>query len=81
MTPDEELTARVVALLDEVRVPYMVAGSLAILAKLGGSERQIQDVEGIVAIQGHALDRACIERWAAVLGVTELWRQVLEAQP
>jgi hypothetical protein len=188
VTPDEELTARVAALLDEVRVPYMVAGSLAssrhgpprssqdvdividpeapalaqfvrrldgegfyvdaehaadalarrrqfnaldpdtglkidliirkerpfsrsefdrartvrlrggatvrlasaedtILAKLewallaGGSERQIHDVEGIVAVQGAALDRAYIERWAGVLGVADLWHRVLEAQP
>lgn len=38
-------------------------------ARRTGSERQLRDAAGIVAVQGEALDRAWIERWAKELGV------------
>jgi hypothetical protein len=44
--------------------------------KGGGSERQLADAAGIVAVQGTALDREYLERWAAELGVADLWDQV-----
>ena len=53
-----------------------------ILSKLewalaGGSERQLRDVAGVVAMTGAALDRAYIEHWARELGVSALWERVL----
>lgn len=42
------------------------------------SERQLRDVEGIVAVQGSALDRAHLERWATYLGVSDLLTRVLD---
>jgi hypothetical protein len=45
-------------------------------AQKGGSDRQLDDVAGIVAVQGSALDTAYIERWADMLGVLDLWRRV-----
>lgn len=57
-----------------------------ILAKLewarmgGGSERQLADAAGIVAVQGETLDRAYVDRWAAELGVSDLWAQVNRAR-
>lgn len=45
-------------------------------ARKGGSDRQLEDAAGIVAVQGAALDRAYIQRWANVLGVVDLWRRV-----
>jgi hypothetical protein len=56
-----------------------------ILAKLewarqGGSERQLEDAAGIVEVQGRSLDRAYIERWAAVLGVVEEWRRIADGR-
>ena len=51
----------------------------AILSKLewakqsGASERQLADVAGIVDVTS-PLDRNYIERWAAALGVDDLWR-------
>ena len=45
-------------------------------ARKGGSDRQLDDVAGIVAVQGSALDAGYIERWAAMLGVLDLWRAV-----
>lgn len=38
-------------------------------AKATGSERQIRDAAGIVAVQGEALDEAWLRRWARELGV------------
>lgn len=55
-----------------------------ILAKLEwarrtGSERQIDDVVGILRSQGEeALDREYLEKWAEELGVEEEWRRALE---
>jgi acetolactate synthase regulatory subunit len=54
-----------------------------ILAKLEwanatGSERQLRDVAGIVAI-GHSLDEAYIERWAAALGTADAWHRARDA--
>lgn len=53
----------------------------AILSKLewsrkGGSERQLADAAGILAVKGTSLDRDYIERWARELGVLDLWRQI-----
>ena len=45
-------------------------------AKLGESERQLRDVEGVMAMAGAELDRAYIEHWARELGVTALWERV-----
>lgn len=45
-------------------------------AKLGDSERQLRDVEGILSVRGAGLDRAYIEDWVSALGVSELWERV-----
>ena len=42
-------------------------------AKLAESERQIQDVKGIFAVQGQKLDLAYIERWAKELHLETQW--------
>jgi hypothetical protein len=47
----------------------------------GGSERQLRDVGGVVAVQGDALDRSYVETWAKRLGVDDLWRDVLDSLP
>ena len=57
----------------------MVTSEDAILSKLewamkgGDSERQLRDAAGVLEINP-ALDREYIERWAARLGVSHLWR-------
>ena len=61
----------------------MVSVEDLILAKLEwsaatGSERQLRDVEGMVRVAGSDLDRGHVERWAAQLGLTTSWRQVLD---
>jgi hypothetical protein len=42
-------------------------------AKLGESERQINDVAGILRVQGDSLDRGYIERWVTALDLSREW--------
>ena len=44
--------------------------------KGGGSQRQLADVAGVLEVWGASLDRGYVERWAAELGVTDLWRRL-----
>jgi hypothetical protein len=72
-----------------VRVPFaggeasLATAEDTILTKLewarraGGSERQLADVAGIVAVTADRLDRGYIERWAEALDVADLWRRVV----
>lgn len=42
-------------------------------AKLGASERQLNDVAGVLKMQGASLDIAYIENWVEILGLREQW--------
>jgi predicted nucleotidyltransferase len=42
-------------------------------SKMGGSLRQIEDVAGILKVQGDALNYAEIEKWAKQLGLDQQW--------
>jgi len=42
-------------------------------AKLGGSQRQIEDVAGLLEVRGSELDLAYVQRWVAALGLTIEW--------
>ena len=48
--------------------------------KITPSERQLGDAAGIVAVQGVALDRAYLERWARVLAFEPVLRDLLEGR-
>jgi hypothetical protein len=48
------------------------------VAKLGGSERQLEDVAGIVSIQSGKLDLKYIDRWVRELGLAEQWKRARE---
>lgn len=43
----------------------------------GGSERQLADVAGVVAVQADRLDRPYVEKWVERLGLEDLWTRVL----
>ena len=43
-------------------------------ARLGGSARQLEDVEALLRVTGDALDRAYVDRWVAELGLQHEWR-------
>lgn len=47
-------------------------------AKLGESERQMNDAVGIVQVQSSYLDRDYVERWVAALDLQEQWNQARE---
>ena len=44
-------------------------------AKLGESDRQIEDAAGILRVQGTELDAAYVERWVKDLGLAVQWEQ------
>jgi Mg-chelatase subunit ChlI len=76
---------RSVDLLPGVRVSLASAED-TILSKLewakkaGRSEKQIDDAAGVLAVS-RGLDRAYVERWAAELGVSDLWREISGETP
>lgn len=49
--------------------------------KAGGSERQLDDVAGILQVSGAGLDRAYLDKWAAALGVSDLWQSIARNAP
>lgn len=46
-------------------------------AKLAGSERQLDDVRGILVTTGARLDREYIDDWVENLGLTETWARAV----
>lgn len=53
-----------------------------VIAKLlycqeGGSDKHLEDIAGILKVVGSGTDRAYIDRWAAALGLADLWQETL----
>jgi hypothetical protein len=48
-------------------------------AKMGESERQVEDVVGILKVRGKDLDRAYIEKWVKELGLTTQWARARQS--
>lgn len=48
-------------------------------AKQGASDRQIEDVAGILRVRGPDLDVPYIERWVSELGLVEQWQRARTA--
>jgi hypothetical protein len=75
----EELERRTITQILGVEVATATAEDTIIAklewAKQGGSDRQLEDVAGILRIRGAALDLAYLERWVDELGVAELWER------
>ncbi len=69
-------------LIEIAGVPLYVASPEDVIiaklrwAKLGGSERQLQDAGGIIRAQADNLDLPYIERWVRELGLEMQWRIV-----
>ena len=64
---------------------YVASPEDTILAKLqwyrdggGVSDRQWNDVLGVLKVQGPALDRAYLDEWALELGLADLLRQAID---
>jgi hypothetical protein len=52
-----------------------ILSKLEWVKKAGRSEKQIDDAAGVLAVNPD-IDRAYVERWAAELGVSDLWREI-----
>ncbi len=70
---------------DDPAAIYVASAEDTVLAKLqwyrdggGVSDRQWNDVLGVLKVQGATLDRAYLEEWARELGLTDLLRRALE---
>ena len=70
---------------DDPTAIYVASAEDTVLAKLqwyrdggGVSDRQWNDVLGVLKVQGATLDRAYLEEWARELGLTDLLRRALE---
>jgi hypothetical protein len=55
----------------------------AILKKMefyreGGADKHLRDIAGVLRTSGDEIDTAYVDRWAATLGVTDVWRAILE---
>lgn len=64
---------------------YVASPEDTVLAKLqryrdggGVSDRQWNDVLGVLKVQGARLDRGCLAEWARELGLTDLLRRALD---
>ncbi|MEQ1909982.1 MAG: hypothetical protein ABMA15_14230 [Vicinamibacterales bacterium] len=54
----------------------------AILKKMeffreGGSDKHLRDITGVLKTSGSEIDTVYIDRWAATLGLTEIWETIL----
>jgi hypothetical protein len=81
----EEMQRRTITKILGMDVPTATAEDTIIAklewAKLGASDRQLEDVAGILRVRGPDLDLDYIERWVTELGLAELWRRVRAAAP
>ena len=77
----EELRRRTSTKILGMNVPTATAEDTIVAklewAKLGASDRQLEDVAGILRVRGADLDVAYIERWITELDLAELWARAL----
>jgi hypothetical protein len=64
---------------------YVATAEDMIVVKLewageSGSDRQLADVAGILAVSGPHLDLVYVERWVAELGLSDAWSRVREGE-
>jgi hypothetical protein len=81
----EEMQRRTTTKILGMDVPTATAEDTIIAklewAKLGASDRQLQDVAGILRVRGADLDFDYIERWVTELELAEPWRRARVATP
>lgn len=79
----QQLTRRRLVELDAGLSTYVGAPEDIILSKMlyyqeGGSEKHLRDITGILKVSGDQVDRAYVARWAAELGVMDIWQAILK---
>jgi len=75
----EELSRRTEQEIVGVSVPMASAEDTIISklewAALGSSDRQLDDVAGILRVRGDSLDTPYIQQWVVALGLDDLWQR------
>ena len=46
--------------------------------KEGGSDKHLRDIAGVLKTSGEVIDITYVERWAAILQLTDIWRGIQE---
>jgi len=46
--------------------------------RLGGSDKHLRDITGMMKVSGEMIDRAYVARWAEKLGLSDIWHAILE---
>jgi hypothetical protein len=44
----------------------------------GGSDKHLRDIASVLRTSGDTVDRAYIDQWAGTLGVSDVWRAILD---
>jgi predicted nucleotidyltransferase len=78
----QQLARRRLVTLPGGLATYVGAPEDIILSKMlyyqeGGSEKHLRDITGILKVSPDDVDRAYVARWAAELGVTDIWEAIL----
>ncbi len=48
---------------------------------IGGSEKHLRDIAGILRVSDPLLDRDYLDTWSAKLGYADIWKAILEREP
>jgi len=46
--------------------------------KLGGSEKHLRDITGILRLSGESIDKNYISEWVRILGLEDIWKAIIE---
>jgi hypothetical protein len=79
----DQLARRTKIETEPLRQIWFVSAEDLILKKMdfyreGGSEKHVRDILGTLRISEGKIDLAYIAEWAAKLGLSEIWEQILE---
>ncbi|MDH3743767.1 MAG: hypothetical protein OES47_01550, partial [Acidobacteriota bacterium] len=44
----------------------------------GGSDRHVRDILGVLAVQGGNIDKDYIAKWADILRLESIWKEILD---
>lgn len=44
----------------------------------GGSDKHLRDITGVLKTSGSEIDTSYIDRWAATLGLSEIWQAIID---
>jgi hypothetical protein len=46
--------------------------------RAGGSDKHLRDIAGVLKTSGTEIDTVYIDRWAATLGLAEIWQAIVD---